>query len=112
MVADQPVAHPHDAVAGLADLRVVGDQEEGLAVLSVELAEEREDLGRPLGVQVAGRLVGEDERRAVDERTGDRHPLLLAARQLGRPVVGAVGEADEGECLERGRLAGAPRMPA
>ena len=35
-------------------------------------------------VEVAGRLVGEHDRRPPDQRPGDRHPLTLAAGQLGR----------------------------
>ena len=33
-------------------------------------------------IEVGGRLVGQDQRRVVDQRPGDRHPLLLSARQL------------------------------
>ena len=45
-------------------------------------------------VEVAGGLVGEHDRRPGDERARDRDALLLAARELGRPVAAAVGEAD------------------
>ena len=47
-----------------------------------------------VGVEVAGRLVGEHHRRARDERAGDGDALLLAAGELGRPVRQAVAEAD------------------
>ena len=33
------------------------------------------------GVEVAGRLVGQDQLRPVHQRAGDRHPLQLAARE-------------------------------
>ncbi len=36
------------------------------------------------GIQVAGRLVGEEDQGPVDERPGDGDPLLLAAGQLVR----------------------------
>ena len=83
----------------VADLGVVGDEDERLAVLAVEPAEEGEDLGRALRVEVAGRLVGEDERRPVHQRSGDRHPLLLAAGELGRAMVASAGQPDEVERL-------------
>ena len=51
------------------------------------------------GVEVSGRLVGEQDQRAVDERARDRHALLLTAGQLGREVLGLLGEADEVEDL-------------
>ena len=47
-----------------------------------------------LGVEVAGRLVGEHHGGARDQRAGDGDALLLAARQLRRPVREAVAEAD------------------
>jgi hypothetical protein len=74
---------------------VVRHDQERQAVLLVETAHERDDLVGALGVQVAGRLVGPHDRGVVDERTGDRHALALAAGQLVGKVVGAVGDADE-----------------
>ena len=50
-------------------------------------------------VDVAGRLVGDDQLGPGDHRAGDRHPLLLAARQRRRPGAGAVGQADPGQHL-------------
>ena len=41
-------------------------------------------------VQVAGRLVGQDHVRVVDQRPGDGHALLLAAGKLEGPMVEAV----------------------
>jgi hypothetical protein len=41
--------------------------------------------GKP--VEIAGRLVGNGDRRIGHHRAGDRHPLLLAARELRRIVV-------------------------
>jgi hypothetical protein len=52
-----------------------------------------------------GRLVGEHDRRAADERAGDRGALLLAAGQLGWPVVEAMVEPDGHERLARDRAA-------
>ena len=53
------------------------------------------------GVEVAGRLVGEDDRGLRDERPRDRDALLLAPRELGRAVGEPVGEADAlGEAVE------------
>src|SRR6185436_8361290 len=61
--------------------------------LGVELVEQRHDLGRGCRVEVAGRLVGEEDRRVVDQGAGDRHALALAARQLVGIVVHAVAQA-------------------
>src|SRR5579864_6021831 len=87
-----------DAPPGvLGDLELVGDQHHGVAA-GVQLVEELHDLDRGGGIEVAGRLVGEQQRRVVHQRAGDRHALPLAARQLVGVVVHAVGQAD---ALER-----------
>ncbi|GES16003.1 hypothetical protein Amac_096010 [Acrocarpospora macrocephala] len=46
------------------------------------------------GVEVAGRFVGQQQRRLGDERASDRHPLLLAARELAGQGLLPAGEPD------------------
>ena len=53
----------------------------------VQLVEQGQDVGGGDRVEVAGRLVGQDQRRVGDQRPGDGDPLLLAAGQLARPVA-------------------------
>ena len=62
------------------DALVVGGDQSGAAFVA-DQAEEfgEDDVGGGL-VEIAGRLVGEDEGRPVGERTGDGNALLLAAR--------------------------------
>ena len=50
-----------------------------------------------LGVEVAGRLVGQQQRRVVDERARDRDALLLAARELIGVVVQLRRQAGEAQ---------------
>ena len=68
----------------------MGGDDDGRAP-GVDLAEQPHDLDGEVGVEVPGRLVGEQERGLVDDRTGDGDALLLATRQRGRqdfePVV-------------------------
>ena len=52
-----------------------------------------------LRIQVAGRLVGQQDRRLAGDGAGDRHELLMAARQLPGPLLGRGGHADP---FERG----------
>jgi hypothetical protein len=89
--------------------RVVGHHGHGQAVLVDQAAQQREHLPRGRRVEGAGRLVGEDDLRPGDQRPGDGDALLLAARQLARPVPGPVSEADGSE--HRAHLAGL-RRPA
>ena len=65
---------------------------------------------RVLRVERTGRLVGEHHDRLGDDGPRDRDALLLAARHLHRPVVGAARQADLLERVpSRGRAARAGR---
>ena len=57
-----------------------------------------------LQVQRSKRLVEQQDRRAVDERPGERHALHLPPRELARLGVFPAGELDE---VERFRHAAA-----
>ena len=81
--------------------RIVGHRHDRRADLAVDPPEELEDLGRGGAVELAGRLVGEQDGRRVGQGDRDRDALLLAARQVARPVPGPVGQADELEQLLR-----------
>ncbi len=84
---------PDDAVGPRGDARVVGHEHDRQPALAAGLGQEVEDLGAGLGVQVARRLVGEDQGWVVGERTHDGGALLLAAAELVGPVVDPVPEA-------------------
>ena len=60
---------------------------------SVQLAEQLEDGRAGRRVQVPGRLVGHDQGGPAGQGPGDGGALLLAARQLVRPVPDAVAQA-------------------
>jgi hypothetical protein len=91
---DPPVDQEEDAVGARGGAGVVGDHDGGLAVEVDGVAQQVEDQRARVGVEVAGRLVGEQHGGLGDERPGDRHALLLAAGQLGRAVATALGEVD------------------
>src|ERR1051325_2444369 len=74
------VAYVDDAVRAGGYVVLVRDEDDGVAHL-VQTLEERHDLVAGLGVERARRLVGEKNRRVVDERARDRHALALAARE-------------------------------
>jgi hypothetical protein len=67
-------------------LRRVGDHDDGVA-LPREVLEQRQDLGAARAVEGSGGLVGEDDLAAVHERPRNGDALLLAARELIRPVL-------------------------
>ena len=73
---------------------IVGRDQRRAAFAAHQVQEFGEDDVGGVLVEIAGRLVGEHQRRLVGERAGDRDALLLAARQLRRAMV---------EPLRRGR---------
>ena len=74
---------------------------------SLSFAQQLEHLGARAAVEVSGRLVGQDQLGLAKQRPGDRDPLLLAARHLGRQVLGPRGEPDQIEQLANA-IAGDP----
>src|ERR1700733_3061005 len=110
----------HDAAVGEADHAprapphgfAVRHDDQRLAA-RVERAEQLEHVLGGARVELAGGLVGEQQRRLVHQRARDRDALLLPARERGRPVVHAVAERDVAQRAlgPRERLAAAaPRV--
>ena len=64
-----------------------------------------EDVVGALAIEVAGRLVGDDDRRVVDDGARDGDALLLPAGELARVVLHAVLEADDAQRGLRALLA-------
>jgi hypothetical protein len=85
----------HHGVSRLRGPRIVGHHEDRLVQLAVELRQQAEDLSGRFPVEVARRLVRDEQRRIADDRPRDRDALLLSPRELPRIVLGAVREADE-----------------
>src|SRR5690606_5155278 len=52
-----------------------------------------DDLVPTTGIEIRRRLVGEDQRRIVDQRPGDGHALALATRELFGVVILAITES-------------------
>ena len=73
------LVQPQHPVHLRRDALIVGGDQSGAAFVADEAEEFGEDdVGRRL-VEIAGGLVGEDERRLVRQRPGDGDALLLAA---------------------------------
>jgi hypothetical protein len=70
----------------------VGDDHHRGAGL-VEVVQEVHDAGAGPGVEVAGRFVGQQERRLPDDGAGHRHPLALPTGQVVGVVSQPVGQA-------------------
>ena len=87
------VAHADTATRLVGHVFLVRDDDDRDS-LAVEFAQHRQDLALALAVEVPRRLVGQDHTRAIDQRPGDRHALLLAAGEFIGAVVGALSQPD------------------
>ena len=70
---------------------IVGDEQDRPAA-GMQVAQDGHHLGTAGAVEVAGRLVGQEQGRLGDQGAGDGDALLLPAGQLGRLVGQPVGE--------------------
>ena len=72
----------------------MGDDHERELARVAQVVQEVNDLILALAVQVAGRLVSQQEGWVVGERASDRDPLALADGKLSGTMCATVGEAD------------------
>ena len=86
----------------------MGDHQRREPEGALELADLDPYLLAELGVEIGEWLVEEEQLGLDDERAGERHPLLLAARELARESSPELLEADQAKRLgdllpDRGR---------
>ena len=73
--------------------QVMGDDDQGDALLTVESQQQFDDVLCSLAIEVAGGLVGEQQLWLTDEGAGNGHSLALAPGELCRAVVQPFAEA-------------------
>ncbi len=84
---DAAIFHLDQASGHSRDIRIVRDHNHRHPCPAIELAEKIHDFGAALAIQVARRLIGQEQAGLVDECAGNRHTLLLAAAELSRPMA-------------------------
>ena len=90
---DASRAQPHHAVAALRQRRIMRHQHQRGAALLMTGEQQLDDLAPGRLVEIAGRLVGDEDRRMRRERARERDALLLAAGQLRRIVIDPLAQA-------------------
>ena len=88
------MAHPKDAIHPCGQIRRVRDEHECEPIALNEALQESDHPLTGVLIEVAGRLVREDEPRFVRDRTRNGHALLLPAGETIGERIRAVSEAD------------------
>ncbi len=101
---DAPIAQGHQAGAAFGHVNIVRDDQDRGAQPLVQIANQRENLGAGVGVQIAGGLVGQQNRRINRKRARDGAALAFAAGKLVRQVLTARGQAHQVQQLVRAFL--------
>ena len=97
---DPALAHHHDPVGhGERLLLVVRDHDRGHAEPVLQVADLAAQPGAHPRVERRKRLVEQQQARRQGQRAGQRDALLLAAGELGRILVGLLGQADQRQQL-------------
>ena len=93
------------------DIHIVGGDDDGEPGGAHQLRQRVEHVLGGVRVEIAGRLVGQQNPRRIGNRARDRDALLLAARELRRPVREALLEAEIGEQIGRALARLSSRRP-
>ena len=81
----------------LGGARIVGDHQNGFVEFAVEPVHEFQYFLSRGFVEIAGGFVGNQDRRIGGDGAGDGNSLLLAAGELARLVMHALGQSDHCE---------------
>jgi len=80
-------------------LRDCGDHEDGLAQPLIQVAQNFEHRFGVFAVEIAGWLIGQQDRGVVDDGARDGHALLLAAGERVGLVIQPAGDAEQAQHL-------------
>jgi hypothetical protein len=94
-IFDAAVAHTDDSVAVGGGLGIVGNHENRLTDGSVQVAEKVQNGGGVGGIQVAGGLIGKEDRGIIDNGAGQGDALLFAAAHLRWAVIHTLVDAQQ-----------------
>ena len=83
------------------DVVFVRDDDDCDARAAVQILDDPHDLAARSRVEVAGRLVGQKDRRFFDQSPCDADALLLAAGKFERLVVHPFGKSHPGQRIQR-----------
>lgn len=91
------MAQDEATVGARGEIKIVRNKEQGGVLLAANIDDELHNRFARALVEVARRLVCENQRRAIDERARDGNALAFAAGKFRRQVRHAIGEPDTRE---------------
>lgn len=94
---DEAIFETNVALGRCGNDGIVGDEDDGDALITIQILEHLEDFLGGLGIEVAGGLIGKEDGGTIDESAGDGDALLLTTGELAWGVVHALAEADFAE---------------
>src|ERR1039458_626703 len=74
-----PVRQFHHPLRMRRNIRVVRSNDQRGLFFDAEILEQLDDFTTGVRIEIAGRFIGQEQFRLVDERAGDGHALLFAA---------------------------------
>lgn len=98
---DQPFADRDLAVHLPSEIEIMRRDQRGEAGSTGKRDQRAEDMLGGMRVEIAGRLVRQQQPRAVGDGAADGDALLFAARKFARQVVEPLAEAEEAQELRR-----------
>jgi len=98
---DAAVAQRNHARTAFGDVRIMGHDQDGRTEPPVQVANQLQDVGARMRIEIAGRLVREKHGGIHRESAGDGAALAFTAGQFVRQVVEAVREANRVQQLAR-----------
>src|SRR5260370_26754712 len=98
---DTPIPDTDRAIRLGCELHIVCSDQEGHAMLSVDVPNQVQDQGACFRIDFASGLICEDDGRLVDQCASKCNALLLATRHLALTVVSSAREPDFVERTER-----------
>src|SRR3974390_367727 len=89
-----PVTHLKDPRSTGGNIWGMGGEQDSDARFSIQLGEEIENDGPVIRIEISGRLVGNQQRRPVNDSAGNCGALHLAAGKLAWVMPQAAAESD------------------
>src|SRR5688572_7458632 len=83
----------HGSFRTCGSVRIMRDHDDGLALLAVECLQQAQDFITRFAIQVAGRLVTQQNGWVGDNGSGDANTLLFASGKRARKMFGTMSQS-------------------